>query len=94
MQPIMTVSAKAEADKAIRAMSIVNQIDTVLQARLADTPLEKAGIRLQESAEGGVEVIVGLEKFATVDDVRDAAIKKEIRAAIAEWEEKYVPGAR
>lgn len=94
MQPIMTVSAKAEADKAIRAMSIVNQIDTVLQARLVDTPLEKAGIRLQESPEGGVEVIVGLEKFATVDDVRDAAIKKEIRAAIAEWEEKYVPGAR
>ncbi|MBK9603843.1 MAG: hypothetical protein IPO36_18705 [Anaerolineales bacterium] len=43
MQPIMTVSAKAEADKAIRAMSIVNQIDTVLQARLADTPLEKSG---------------------------------------------------
>jgi len=94
MQPIMTVSAKAEADKAIRAMSIVNQIDTVLQARLVDTPLEKAGIRLQESPEGGVEVIVGLEKFATVDDVRDAAIKKEIRAAITEWEEKYVPGAR
>lgn len=94
MPPIVTVAAQAELDKSIRAMSIVNQIDTVLQARLVGTPLEKAGIRLQESPEGGVEVIVGIETFPTVDDVRDAVIKREIRAAIAEWEDKYVPGSR
>lgn len=94
MPPIATVTTQTELDKSIRTMSIVNQIDTVLQARLTGTPLEKAGIRLQESPEGGVEVIVGVEKFPTVDDVRDAAIKREIRAAIAEWEDKYVPGAR
>ena len=93
MPPLVTVAAKAEAEKNIRAMSIVNQIDTVLQGRLMGGPLEKAGIRLQESPEGGVEVIVGLDKFATVDDVTDPVIKKEIRAAIAEWEQKYVPGA-
>lgn len=93
MPPLVTVAAKAEAEKNIRAMSIVNQIDTVLQGRLIGEPLEKAGIRLQRSPEGGVEVIVGLDKFPTVDDVTDLAIKKEIRAAIAEWEQKYVPGA-
>ena len=93
LSPILTMAAKAEAEKNIRAMSIVNQIDTVLQGRLFGGPLEKAGIRLQESPEGGVEVIVGSDKFATVDDVTDPVIKKEIRAAIAEWEEKYVPGA-
>ena len=57
-----------------------------------NTPLAKRGIRLQESLQGGVEVYVGLEKFSTVDDVTDETIKATIRAAIAEWEEKYTPG--
>ena len=92
VQPVMPTAKKPEAEKSIKSLSIVNQIDTVLQARLVDTPLAKRGIRLQESPLGGVEVYVGLEKFSTVDDVSDETIKAIIRAAIAEWEEKYTPG--
>jgi hypothetical protein len=84
---------KPELDKQISSLSIVQQIDTVLQERLLDTPLEKSGIRLQESLQGGVEVYVGLQKFDSIDEVPDATIKATIRAAIAEWEEKYTPGA-
>lgn len=73
-------------------MSIVQQIDTILQARLVDTPLEDKGIRLQESPEGAVEVTVGLKKFFSIDDVTDDKIRAAIRAAIREWEEKYTPG--
>jgi hypothetical protein len=80
------------AEKNIASMSIVNQIDTVLQARLVDTPLAKRGIRLQESLQGGVEVYVGIEKYSTIDDVADETIRNAIRAAIAEWEDKYTPG--
>lgn len=83
---------KPEPDKQILSLSIVQQIDTVLQERLLNTPLEKSGIRLQESPQGGVEVYVGLQKFETIDEVPDETIKKIIRAAIAEWEEKYTPG--
>lgn len=92
VQPVISAAKKPDAEKNIKAMSIVNQIDTVLQARLADTPLAKRGIRLQESPQGGVEVYVGLEKFSTVDEVSDETIKNVIRAAIAEWEVKYMPG--
>jgi hypothetical protein len=83
---------KPEAEKDIKSLSIVQQIDTVLQARMADTPLSKRGIRLQESIQGGVEVYVGLNKFHAVGDVPDEEIKTIIRAAIAEWEKKYTPG--
>jgi len=92
VQPVTSPAKKLEAEKNIKSLSIVNQIDTVLQARLVDTPLAKRGIRLQESLQGGVEVYVGLEKFSTVDDVSDETIKTAIRAAIAEWENKYTPG--
>jgi hypothetical protein len=83
---------KPEAEKNIASLSIVQQIDTVLQARIADTPFAKRGIRLQESIQGGVEVFVGLQKFLAVDDVPDETVKAVIRAAIAEWEKKYTPG--
>jgi hypothetical protein len=83
---------KPESEKNIASLSIVQQIDTVLQERLLNSSLAKRGIRLQESIQGGVEVYVGLNKFLAVDDVPDEEIRAAIRSAIAEWEKKYTPG--
>jgi hypothetical protein len=83
---------KTEPEKNITSLSIVQQIDMVLQERLLNSPLAGRGIRLQESNQGGVEVYVGLQKFHAVDDVPDEEIKTAIRASIAEWEKKYTPG--
>ncbi len=74
------------------ANSIVKQIDTILQARLAGTPLGERGIFLTQSPEGGVSVYVGLTRYTGVDEVPDAEVKAAIRAAISEWENKYTPG--
>ncbi len=74
------------------AGSIVTQIDTILQAHLAGTPLEDRGVFLAQSPEGGVMVYVGLTKYMGLDDVPDPEIKAAIRAAISEWEDKYTPG--
>ncbi|MBL8050222.1 MAG: hypothetical protein JNM46_03290 [Anaerolineales bacterium] len=83
---------KLDPEKEFALLSIVQQIDTVLQKKLVDTPLENAGIRLQDSPQGAVEVYVGLQKYESVDDVPDEKIKAVIRAAITEWESKYIPG--
>jgi hypothetical protein len=74
------------------ANSIVGQIDAILQARLEGTPLDERGIFLAQSPEGGVMVYIGLTKYMGVEEVPDAEIKAAIRAAIAEWENKYTPG--
>jgi hypothetical protein len=66
--------------------SIVSQIDTVLQNRLAASPLANQGIRLQESPTGGVRVYVGLNRFDGIDAIPDPEIKAFIRQAVAEWE--------
>lgn len=73
-------------------LSIVGQIDEILQARLANTALANRAIRLTESPEGTVIVWVGLQKFADVSEVPDPDVQAIIRAAIAEWEKKYTPG--
>ena len=81
-----------EDDRPGAPQSIVAQINSVLQARLKNSPLAGMGIRLHESLEGGVIVWVGGNKFEGVDDVPDEQIKTVIRAAITEWENKYTPG--
>jgi hypothetical protein len=72
--------------------SIVGQIDQILQARIAGTPLEDRGVFLTQSPEGGVMVYIGLTKYLSIDDVPDAEIKAAIRAAISDWENRYTPG--
>lgn len=72
--------------------SIVGQVNAILQARIAGTPLASRGIILMESATGGVLVYVGINKYESMDEVPDEAVKAAIRAAIVEWENKYTPG--
>lgn len=89
--PPVNPAAKEEKKK-LASLSIVGQIDFILQERLLNSPLAQRGIHLTESAEGGLQVMVGLEKFSTVDDVPYADVKAAIRAAITEWENKFTPG--
>ena len=72
--------------------SMVGQIDEILQTHLASSPLANRAIRLMESPEGGVVVMVGLNKYNSVSEVPDPQVQAMIRAAIAEWEKKYTPG--
>lgn len=72
--------------------TMVGQIDAILQTRLIGTPLATRGVRLVESAQGGAMVVVGLKRYAGVGDVPDPEVQAAIRAAIAEWENKYTPG--
>jgi hypothetical protein len=92
-RPVIPQPKKPEPEKKFASLSIVQQIDSILQEHLENSPLARRGIRLQESMQGGVEVYMGLQKFETVDDVPDGEIKAAIRSAIAEWEKKYTPGA-
>ena len=91
--PTARPSTIAKEDRpAAPANSIVSQIDSILQERLTGTPLEERGVFLAQSPEGGVAVYVGLTRYNGIDDVPDPEIKAAIRAAIAEWENKYTPG--
>lgn len=91
-RPVPPFVEEDKDEEPVGSQSMVMQIDSILHTRLAGTPLEEKGIRLQESIQGGVLVWVGMEKFKSIDDVPDNEIKKAIRAAIAEWEEKFTPG--
>jgi hypothetical protein len=66
--------------------SIVEQIDEVLQQKLAGTVFEDREIRLIEGAGGAVIVQVKNERFEGIEAVPDAEIRALIRQAVTEWE--------
>lgn len=92
--PVSSTPAKKKKDDEPEAppTSIVGQINAILQANIANTPLETRGVSLMESISGGVNVYVGVTRYEAIDDIPDEEIKATIRAAIAEWEKKYTPG--
>jgi hypothetical protein len=73
---------------------MVSQIDSILQSRLAGTPLEERGIFLAQSPEGGVIVYIGLTRYNGIEEVPDPEIQAAIRAATTEWEHKFTPGLK
>ena len=79
-------TASPESKPAPSSGSIVSQIDSVLQTRLAASSMANQGIRLTESPTGGVRVYVGLDKYDGIDAIPDPGIKEFIRQAVAEWE--------
>lgn len=86
------IPKKLDPENEFKLLSMVQQIDSVLQTKLQGSALENLGIRLQESLEGAVEVHIGTEVYDGIDSVPDEKVKAMIRAAITEWEEKHVPG--
>lgn len=84
--PLPADPAAKPAIETARKTSIVEQIDAILQEKLADSALADKGIRLTEEPQHGVAVWVGLQRYAGIDAVPDAEIVKLIRASAAEWE--------
>jgi hypothetical protein len=89
-QPPTSAGDAADAPAPV-PMSMVAQIDAILQSRMIGTPLAELGVRLAESLNGGVTVFVGKDRYAGVGDVPSSEIQAAIRGAIAEWEKKYTP---
>jgi len=72
--------------------SIAAQVDEILQERVAGTPLEQRGIRVMDAPDGGIRILVGLEKYDGVEAVPDEAVRNAIREAVLEWRKRTVRG--
>lgn len=85
--PALGAVAKApDAAPEPSMLSIVGQVNVVLQNRLLGTPLADRQIRLGETPGGGVRVHIGADHFDGIDAIPDADVKAAILAAIKAWE--------
>jgi hypothetical protein len=75
------------AEKHKRQLSIVEQVDEVLQELLESSLLKGRNIRLTELPNKGVTVWVGNEYYDGINAVPDEDVKRIIRQAVKKWEE-------
>jgi hypothetical protein len=68
-----------------RTKSLVDEVNEILEQKLAESGLTHRGVRLNEDRDGSVRVYVGLQAY-TLDEVPDPEIREVIRLAVAEWE--------
>jgi len=68
------------------------QVDEILQKKLQERGLQQRGVRLMELPNKGMVVLIGLEQYATVEEVPDAEIQALIRASVSEWETNMMGG--
>jgi len=68
--------------------SIPEQIDEILQEKLARTPHRGRGCRVYLGPKGSVIFDLDGKSYEGVDQVPDAEVQTIIRAAVAEWEKK------
>lgn len=82
------LGAEKTPSESTRPVSIVAQVDEILQEMIKPTELAKRGIKLMDVPGRGMIVMVGVSKYETVTDVPDAEIRQAIQAAAAEWEKR------
>ncbi len=85
--PILGGGTRSEAP-AEAPQSIVEQINEIVQTKLADSPLAEKRIRLEETPSGGMLVCVGTERFETIDEVADPSVRALLKQSVAEWNQK------
>jgi hypothetical protein len=66
--------------------TMIEQINEILQERLADAGEDQKAIRLIEAADGSVRVLIGVKSYS-LDDVPDPEVGRFIREAVSAWED-------
>jgi hypothetical protein len=80
LQPRKKTDADAEE------LSIVAQIDQILQSRLEGTHLKEQGIRLVEGPDQDMVIEIGLDRYTEINAVPDEEVREMIRLSVADWE--------
>lgn len=85
-QPDHRVSPPAAAGVSSPAsLSLIDEIDDILQSILADDP-DAPAVVLRQAPDGGMRINVEGRIYDDVDDVQDPKVREALQAAVERWE--------
>ncbi len=90
VQPVpqkLSLTKKVAIDP-IKPLSIVAEIDEILQSVIEATPLAERGLKLLETPSHTISVIIDNKQFQSIDEVPDKNIQEIIHTAVKTWEDK------
>lgn len=74
-------------DGEIKMLSVIEEVNEILQRKLHGSSLAGKGIHLMENHNKEIRFWVGLESYDDVEDIPDPEIRKLIDEAVKEWEQ-------
>lgn len=75
-----------EEEAEIKMLSVVDEVNDILQRKLHGSPLAGKGIHLMENHNQEIRFWVGLESYNDVSEIPDPEIREMINSAVKEWE--------
>ncbi|MGA9397935.1 MAG: hypothetical protein WBV22_06715 [Anaerolineaceae bacterium] len=86
--PIKLTLSKKVVIQPIKPLSIVAEIDEILQGEIEATPLAERGLKLLETPNHTISVCIDNKQYQNIDEVLDPKIQEIIHAAVRKWEDK------
>jgi uncharacterized protein YneF (UPF0154 family) len=75
-----------DSDSGIKTLSVIDEVNDILQKKLTGSPLAGKGIHLMENHNKEIRFWVGLNSYDDVDEIPDLEVRQIIDAAVKEWE--------
>ena len=82
--PVPPVEEEGEAE--VKMLSVIDEVNDILQKKLAGSPLAGKGIHLMENHNREIRFWVGLNSYNDVEEIPDPEVRQIIDAAVKEWE--------
>jgi hypothetical protein len=76
-----------DEDGEIKMLSVVDEVNDILQRKLHGSAMAGKGIHLMENQHKEIRFWVGLESYDDVSEIPDPEIRKLIDDAVREWEQ-------
>lgn len=77
--------ADAQEDSPDSALSMVGQINEILERKLDRGEISTRAVRLVEGSAGSIRVYIGVDSYA-MDEIPNPEVSRVIREAVEEWE--------
>ena len=73
-------------DEEVKMLSVVDEVNDILQKKLVGSPLAGKGILLMENHNNEIRFWVGLNSYDDVEEIPEQEIRDFINASVKEWE--------
>jgi hypothetical protein len=85
-EEIPEVEPAEEEEAEGKMLSVIDEVNDILQKKLADSPLAGKGIHLMENHNKEIRFWVGLNSYNDVEEIPEPEVRQIIDAAVKEWE--------
>ena len=75
-----------EAEPKVKMLSVIDEVNDILQKKLHGSPMAGKGIHLMENHNKEIRFWVGLNSYNDVDEIPDPDVRQIIDESVREWE--------